>query len=561
MRFEMCTGGFLGQCGRGAGAIVLLMGLLGLSTAGLISAQAVEVTTAQPDLSARPVLTVSEGEVELTLEEAKGIALERNLTLVVERYTTAEADLFVKQNRGIYDIFSTVDLSQSQDTAPTASNLGGAQVLEFKRKDWNFGLDQLMNTGGTLILDWNNNRQESNSAFNTLNPAYRIDVDLSLSQPLLRNAGKLATNRNITIARTNRSISLENFEVQVVNLLLSVEQAYWDLAESIAQLEVAIESERLAVQLHEQNKIRVEVGTLAPLELVQSEAGVAARVVDIIRARAAVGDRGDVLRQLLNIERSEDLWKLPINPTTDPFSEPFEVDVDAAVETALVQRPEIRAKNLSLSNQELDVRYFRNQQRPTLDLNLTYGLNGLGGDATDRDFLTGEILGFERGDYGDAIDQILNADFDGWRAAINFAYPIQNRTAEANRAIAEVNYNRGRAELDDLELAVVTEVRRVARLLEASAEAVESAAVSRRLQERNYEAEQKRYENGMSTSFQVLRIQEDLITARSEFVSAVATYRRSLALHYQSIGKLIELSGVEIVGEGTEYAEPQASES
>ncbi len=215
---------------------------------------------------------------------------------------------------------------------------------------------------------------------------------------------------------------------------------------------------------------------------------------------------------------------------------------------------------LSLSNQELDVRYFRNQQRPRLDLNVTYGLNGVGGDTTNRDFLTQEILNTSEGDYGDAIDQILNADFDGWRAALNFAYPIQNRTAEANRAIAEVNYNRGQAEFQDIELAVVTEVRRVARLLEASAEAVESAGVSRRLEEKNYEAEQKRYENGMSTSFQVLRIQEDLTGARSRFVAAVAAYRRALALHYQSIGKLIEVSGVSIVGEerAQESEEPEA---
>jgi outer membrane protein TolC len=523
--------------------------VLAFVVAGSGIAQTTVVSTEQPDLASKPALAIANGEVQLSLEEAKAIALERNLTLIVERYTTEEADLFVKQNRGIYDVFSTVDMGQSEDSAPTASNLAGAEVQEFKQRDWNFGFDQLISTGGNVFLDWNNNRTETNSLFATLNPAYRIDLDLSLSQPLLRNAGKLATNRNITIARTNRSISLENFERQVTAVLLAVEEAYWNLAESIAQLEVAMESEALAVQLHEQNKIRVEVGTLAPLELVQSEAGVADRVVEIIRARASVGDRADVLRQLLNIERSEDLWSMPINPNTDPFSEPFEVDVESAIETALAERPELRSKMLSLSNQELDVRYFRNQQRPRLDLNVTYGLNGVGGDTTDRDFLTQEILSTSQGDYGDAIDQILNADFDGWRAALNFAYPIQNRTAEANRAIAEVNYNRGQAEFQDIELAVVTEVRRVARLLEASAEAVESAGVSRRLEEKNYEAEQKRYENGMSTSFQVLRIQEDLTGARSRFVAAVAAYRRALALHYQSIGKLIEVSGVSIVGE------------
>jgi outer membrane protein TolC len=528
---------------------LLILALL-LATATL-QAEPVRVSTAQPDLAKQPLLPIEDDRVKLTLQDAISIALERNLSLVVERYFTEEAELVILQNRGIFDVFGTSDVEHLQDTDPTASNLAGAEVQEFEQTDVNFGVDQLFSTGGTLFADCTNRRTETNSFFATLNPSYRVDMDLTFSQPLLKNMGKLATERNIRIARTNKDISLENFELQVTSLILQIEEAYWNLAESIAQLAVAQESLDLAEQLHEQNQIRVEVGTLAPLELVQSEAGIAQRQLDIIRAKAAVGDRGDVLRQLLNIERDNTLWSMPIDPTTDPFSDFFDVDIDKAVSTALAARPEIRRKLLSLSNQELDVRYFANQRKPRLDLTGTYGLNGVGGDITERDFLSGEILATGEGDYGDAIDQILNADFDGWRVALNFAYPIQNRTAKAQKAIADVNYERGQAELNDLELAITTEVRRVARLLEASAEAVDSAEVNRRLQEENYEAEKKRYDNGMSTSFQVLRIQGDLSESRREYVAMVAAYRRALALHYQSLGTLIQQSGVEVV-EGEE---------
>ncbi len=296
----------------------------------------------------------------------------------------------------------------------------------------------------------------------------------------------------------------------------------------------------MAKQLHEQNMIRVEVGTLAPLELVQSEAGVASREVEIIRARAAIGDRSDVLRQLMNLERLGDLWDLPIVPTSDPFEQPETLELDEAIETALENRPELRQQELALQNRQVDVDYFRNQRKARLDFAGTYGLNGVGGDIVDPEMPSD-------GDYLDAMDQILNADFDGWRVALNFAFPIQNRTAKANSAIADVNFDRALAVQKDVELGVITEVRRVARALGASLEAVDSAEVSRRLQEKNYEAEQKRYDNGMSTSFQVLQIQEDLTQARSQYVDAVAAYRRALALHYQSIGKLIEESGVEII--------------
>ena len=399
---------------RGVSIIGLLLLLSGFVS--VADGRATEVDLSQPDLQRKPSLQIADGEVQLSLEQAIKIALERNLSLVIERYRVQEADLVIKQNRGIYDLFGTVDFQALEDTSPTSSNLQAGldeDVQEFERQNWNFGLDQLTPTGGTVILDWINQRDESNSQFATLNPSYSIDLDLSFRQPLMRDLGKMATDRSIIIARTNKNISEENFEQQVTAVILAVEEAYWNLAENIAQLEVAIESEALAVQLHEQNKIRVEVGTLAPLELVQSEAGVADREVEIIRARARVGDSADVLRQLLNIERSEEFWAMPINPTSDPFSEFFEVDVDAAIETALAERPELRSGYLDLSNRELDVRYFRNQQRPRLDLALTYGLNGVGGDVTERDFFTGEVFGTSQGDYGDAIDQIRHVASPG----------------------------------------------------------------------------------------------------------------------------------------------------
>lgn len=523
----------------------MLLGLLacllciGLSV-GPVGADPILVSPQQPDLSVPPSLTIQDGALALSLEDAKAIALERNLSLVVERFAQEQAELEILQNRGIYDLFTTADFQKLADTTPAATALDGALVQEFELMDVDLGLEQLVSTGGRVRLDWDNSEQKTNSEFATLNPSYRIDMDLTFIQPLLRNRGKLATNRNLLIAQTNRGISRETFELQVTRVLLDVEGAYWNLAESIAQLEVAEESLDLAKQLHEQNMIRVEVGTLAPLELVQSEAGVASREVQIIRARAAIGDRSDVLRQLMNLERHEDLWELPIVPTSDPFEQPETVGLDEAIEIALDNRPELRQQELTLQNRQVDVDYFKGQRQARLDFAGTYGLNGVGGDITDPDFPSD-------GDYLDAMDQILNADFDGWRIGLNFAFPIQNRTAKANSAIADVNFDRALAVQKDVELGVITEVRRVARALEASLEAVESAEVARRLQERNYEAEQKRYDNGMSTSFQVLRIQEDVTTARSQYVDAVAAYRRALALHYQSIGTLIDESGVEII--------------
>ena len=528
--------------------VLMLVSLLAVTNA---AAAPIQVSTQQPDLTVMPIFQIEDGEMLLSLEDAIKVALERNLSLVLERYNTEEATLAITQNVGIYDVFTEFDLATLEEISPAAGELDGALVQEFSQSNADLKVSQLVPTGGTFRFDWINREQETNSRFAVVNPSYRVDMDLHYVQPLLRNMGRLATDRGIRVARTNQDISLENFELQVTAVIVRVENAYWNLAESIAQLQVAEKSLALAEQLHDQNEIRVEVGTLAPLELVQSEAGIAQRELDIIRARAAVGDRGDVLRELLNIVRDGDLWSIPIKPTSDPFAEPFEVDMDQAIATALASRPELKRQQLDLSIRELDVRYFKNQLKPRLDFVGTYGYNGLGGPVAIFDD-EGNIIDTIEGGYSDALDQVFDRDFEGWRTALNFAFPIQNRTAKAQSAIAEVNFERSQMEFQNQELAIVTEVRRVARALEAAAESVDSAEVNRRLQEKNYEAEQKRYDNGMSTSFQVLRVQDDLILASSQYVDAVAGYRRALALHYQSLGTLILKSGVEIAGAAEE---------
>ena len=521
---------------------------------GLCLLTTIAAVTPAPAQEAMPAaatsLRLQDGVLTLTLEEAISIALERNLSLVVERYRFSESDLRLDESLGIYDINTRVDLTAFDESSPQASQLDGAEVRMTEGNSWNFNLSKLVSSGGVASATWNNSRFETNSLFASINPSFSVDFDLRFSQPLLRDFGKDVTESGIRVARNNIDISRENFELQVIGVLQLVEDAYWSLVESQAQLEVAEESLSLAEKLHEQNRVRVEVGTLAPLELVTSEAGIATRKEEIIRARALVGDGEDLLRQLLNLNEPA-VWAASIAPETDPEMTPVELDIEGAVATALERRPELRASRLGQDNLAIDALFRANQVKPGLDLTVTYGFNGIGGDFTQRDvFGDGSIIFQAPGGYDDALDQVTGLDFEGWSAALNFSYDIGNRTRKAQRALADVAVDRGAAELQDLELQVITGVRRLARLVEASAEARQSARVSRRLAEKNLDAEQKRYQNGMSTSFQVLEIQEDLSQARSREVNTITGYRKALARYYQAVGTLIEESGIELVDPG-----------
>jgi len=506
------------------------------------SAKAVS-TVATEQLPAS-TLPIKDNAIQLSLEDAVTTAMQRNLGLLVERFDREQFHLRIAQSLGIYDLGLNAQYFTDSETSPQINTLGGALLLTTKQRNMNTSIDQLMPWGGTGSVSFNLFRQETNSRNTFVNPAYVGDFDLGLVQPLLRNFGTTPTEHFIRIARINSDISREVFESQVVTTLEQVEVAYWNLVGAIRQQEVAQQALELARELHHQNTVRVQVGTLAPLELVQSEAGIATREEDIITVQALVENSEDALRQLLHLEEG-DLWKLQIVPTTAPEIPTSVPDLDAALRTAIAERPELRNEHLQLDLRAQDVAFYRNQMLPRLDLSARYGYNGTGGTVLVRD-AEGNVIQVTNGGASDAIDQIRDREFKGWRVQLDFAYPLQNRTQRANYAIANVNLEQGKTQLAQLEESIRTEVRTAVRAVRTAAQEIASAGSSRKLAEKNLEAERKRYENGLSTSFQVLIIQEDLTTARSREVSAIAGYRRALAAYYRSIGRLTEQEGVQL---------------
>ncbi|HEX6198864.1 MAG TPA: TolC family protein, partial [Thermoanaerobaculia bacterium] len=455
------------------------------------------------------------------------------------------------QSLGVYDTLLSGLARITDETSPTVEAVEGVPVTQEQSEFYQFGLSQRTPLGGLFELGTSAFTQETNSQNVFLNPLFSTTADLTYTQPLLRGFGQLATERNILVARASTAQSVEFFEQQVSQVIRDVEQAYWDLVEARNQLVVAQEAARLAQVLHEQNEVRVDVGTLAPLELIQSEAGIAAREEDIIRAEAAIGDAADRLRLLLNLE-SGPYWDAAIVPATDPETERLTIDLGEAIETALSERPEVAAQLRRLDVLEIDQRFFHNQALPQLDLQVNYGLGGLSGEGQATDPETGEVLTID-GDFTEAYQQIFDRDFDGWSAQLVFSYPLQNRTRRAQATISELAVDQGLAELEQLQRQIVTEVRAAARQVETAAKQIESARVSVQLEERNLDAERKRYENGMSSSFRVLEIQEDLTQARSREVSAVTAYRRALAEFYRSVGVLLEQKGVDLDVPEREY--------
>lgn len=535
---------------------MIVCGCLLLTWPGLMTGEDLTTIPTSIDLAADPLvgsevasqdldIVVQDGKVNLSLEQVTGLALRRNLTLVVQRYQRGQSILSINEALGIYDINLSANGGISEDTSPTTSALqataGGALTSEFQRV--NIQGTRLTPFGGTAQVDFNNSRSVTSNLNDTLNPSFSLGLDLTFSQPLLRNFGRYVTERNLIVARTNAAISREDFQAQVETVIQQVSDSYWNLVESIQQLDVAQKSLDLAKELHRMNKIQVEVGTVAPLEVVTSEARVAARQQDIIRLRAQVEDNADLLRRLANLDRGQ-LWNVEIVPTTDPEVEHQVIDLEEAVKTALDNRTDIRRRRLQNETLALNARVARNQKLPNLSVSATYGTNAVEGDAfsfidPDTGMQVSPPVLVGSTDYFDAVDTIVGAEFDGWSLGFNFAVPLQNRAAKARSVTADLAQKQGDYQLQDLELQILSEVRSATRGVRTAAEQIESAKISSKLQDRNLQAEQKRYENGLSTSFRILEFQEDLSEAQRAEVSAIISYRRAEVAFYRAIGELL----------------------
>lgn len=505
---------------------------------GAAIAEGFEIQSTTGSGEERPALTsltdlgleVSEGTTELSLEDAIETALERNLSLDVQRLSRDQSLLGIDSARGIYDLNLEIVGTYNSDTSPPSSTLQQANIITTDFLRLNNTLTQLTPYGGTASIQFDNREIEFSDQAIVPNPRDQVDLDFSFTQPLMRGFSRRVTEQGLIVARNNSAISREEFQLQVETVVADVIAQYWSLVEARKQLTVAEESLELAKDLHNMNRIQVEVGTKAPLEMVQSEVGVATREEDIIRLTATVEDAADNLRQLINLDRGS-LWGIGIVPVTDPEIEHEAIDVRAAVDTALGHRPDIRRLELNNANLDVQAEVAENDKKPRLDVFAQYALNGL------------------TGGYSDALQQVVDRSFKGWTVQATFAMPLQNRQAKADSAQADLAVVEGNAQLRNLQQQVLTEVRRSARAVETAAKQIESARISSKLARRNLDAERKRYENGLSTSFQVLEIQEDLSNAQSREVSAVINYRRALSSYHQALGTLLTENEIEVAAE------------
>lgn len=479
-----------------------------------------------------PAEQVQGGVRRLSIDEAVALALEQNIDLQVDRIDPQVQDYNVSVARSGYTPVLFSNFTTFSQTNPPQDIFGGDQsAVTNERLSSVAGLQQLLPFGGaSYSANWNSGRVTTNNIFSSFNPQLNSLVAFNYTQPLLRNFRIDATRQQVLVSRKNREISDVQLQQSIAVTTRNVKNAYWDLVFAINNLSVQRQSLQLAQQSFRDNRARVEIGTMAPLDIVQAEAEVAQREEGVILAEAAISRAEDTLRALIsNPVDQPNFWNIRLEPADQPEFRPVAVDVDAAVRNALASRTDLATSRKQIESNDIAIRYFRNQSLPDVNALVNYSAIGLAG--TQFRFGSGfppPVLSQSQRGYFGALGDAFASDFPTWSLQLQVNYPIGASNAEANLARARLQNSQSQKQLQSSELQVTTQIRNLARNVQTNSKRVESTRASRALAEKRLEAEEKKFQAGMTSSFLVIQAQRDLSQARNSELQAIIDYLKSV---------------------------------
>jgi outer membrane protein TolC len=493
-------------------------------------AQAQQKIAQQPGaIAAQPI--VQEGPtVNITEQEAVARATDRNLTLISERITPQTFDFALAATRANYAFNLTSSTGYINNTQLNTNAFQGGGQTKSQTQSWSSGIAKRMWWGGgNYSLSWTNNRDTTSATNSNCSPCFSTGLDGSFTQPIWRNFKIDNTRASIRTNEISQDIAEINLSAQEVSILAQVRNAYWELVYARQAVEAAQQSLDLASKLVADNRARVEIGTMAPIDVVQAQAEEANRRQQLVTAQATLRNNELALKRLIVSGTDDELWKATIVPTDQPVVTPQPIDLEAAVANALGRRTDLMVTKKNLESTDIQLQSIENETKPQLDFVGTLRLSGRAGVGREvRDVLTGEIIPAPTGTYLDALGNIRTFEAPRWDFRVNFSYPLGTSAAKANLSRQQLLKRQTEASLKATELQIATEVTAAALAVRNSLEAMQAATVSRELSEQRLQAAQSKMDVGMATNFEVVQAQRDLNDARNSELRQQLNYQRAL---------------------------------
>jgi HAE1 family hydrophobic/amphiphilic exporter-1 len=490
--------------------------------------------------------------VRWTLNDAIMAALEKNPDIEIARHNVRLSQFDVLAAQGAYDPITSSTLNYVSQKTPNVSRFSGSSqnFLQNDAFGYNLGYSKLVEkTGGSYQINFNNSRLTSNAA--SLATSYNPTLTAALTQPLLKNLGFDSNRHLIQIARKKLDLSDAQFRQQVIQIITDVQEAYWNLAFAIRSEEIQRDALKLAEKQLENNLEQLKVGTLAQLDVINAAAQVENVRQQVFQAMQTVAQAADALKTLTVEGPGDDLWTANIIPVESFELKPLKLPLPDALRLALANRPEVRQFALQKEMNELDVKFFRNQTKPQVDLTASYGLVGVAGSAASFPDQNGvlqpaNVPSAFVGGYGVALRNLFDNSFPTWGVGVNVSLPLRNRTAQANLGGALETGRQLDAQLRKQLQTIEADVRAAYHAVESAELRCGAARAAREYAEKQLAGEQEKFSVGLSTTFLVLTRQNDLSQARGAEAQALTDYNKAIAALQSAISTTLTDNSVEI---------------
>lgn len=550
---------------------------------------------------------IHDGKLSITLQDAIELALENSLDIAVQRYYpwTADTDILKTSAGGFgrgtpgasfssstaslpslsYDPLVTGTVVLDDRNAPVnnpfISGTGSASAAHLitHTDQYNTQFFRGFETGSTLNVLFNNARSSSSSTANFFNPVVQSTLSAVFAQQLLNGAGRYVNRRNLMISKNNRKVADWAFAQQAITTITNTITAYWELV--YARENVKVEQQAVAVseKLYSDNKKQLQAGTMAPLDVTRAQSQLATDRQNLIVAQTVQLQDEQILKNAISKDpMAPNLVNVEIIPTDEP-TPPAAVEnpsFEDSVKEAYAKRPEIQEQLYNVKNAEIDVRATRNALLPELTLSAQYSSVGLAGNSPIKSAIptfaasanpivdisgtpvivnggqifepvvTTPVVGTNQQGLGDSLSQVFHGRFPEYLGQLTLTLPLRNRSAQADSARALLVQRQLETQMQQLKNAALLDVRNSYIALTQDRAQVDAASEARRLQQETFDAEQKKYRLGASTTYNVILTLRDLIAAQGTEIRALANLEEAKANYERALGRTLEVNHVTV---------------
>ena len=489
------------------------------------------------------------GEVPITLNDVINAMIDNNLAIRTDRFAPRSSYL---QSLVFYQaLIPSLRLTANvgRNVALSTTQLNGATLNIQNTGFLDANVAQLLPTGTSFSVDMAMNRLQTSSNNSIFNPSYTGRLTYTVGQHLLQNRGRIVNMNQILQAQNTEKISEATLELQLSTLMVQAQNSYWDLVFAEQDLAVKQRSmERAQIEL-DQDKTKVEIGTLAPVDVVQTEGQVANVSDQLVQSQSAITIAGDQLKKLVSADKDPSIFALKLRALQTPLR-PEAVEIpalEAAVRIALENRPEMRQAMLDLRNKDLQVNFMNNQKLPLFDVTGQYIQNGTGGTQR-RGFLLGTapLNPAVPGGVFDALGQLFSYGYNGFSAGFNVVIPLNNKSVNAAYDRAVNDQHMSQSTIDTTAQQIALDVRNALTQVGLYRSRIDKAKTVRELAQRVLDAEQEKFNLGTSTLRFVLDSQNNLAQAQSNEVQVLVNFTKAVVALDQAMGMTLKKNNVEI---------------